>query len=291
MTKRLLPVLLVFLSINTVLIAQELPMVAVYSLVSIDTPETVRRTVNDLVFSFIREQRNYRVLDMRKDSLPEDLSIPAGSDYIFYGNLINRTDGIKLELVLKGGMYNTTRLLSRVYENSNRILLESRMLVRDLFDQSVALPEPEFVEIPQVVSLIDSESYGFEDNLLQVKNIDSLSGSWRGGEGIEKVMILRGGRGVAIFDSGISISLELIIGNNELFIKQKGPLSIRQFLNLPDLVAQQAVSIVPPLEWRFRVTPDFKKLVGVNKTVSIKHDGKNILSMENIEVKTVWLRE
>ncbi|HKL85058.1 MAG TPA: hypothetical protein VJ861_01865 [Treponemataceae bacterium] len=291
MTKRLLPVLLVFLSINTVLIAQELPMVAVYSLVSIDTTETVRRTVNDLVFSFIREQRNYRVLDMRKDSLPEDLSIPAGSDYIFYGNLINRTDGIKLELVLKGGMYNTTRLLSRVYENSNRILLESRMLVRDLFDQSVALPEPEFVEIPQVVSLIDSESYGFEDNLLQVKNIDSLSGSWRGGEGIEKVMILRGGRGVAIFDSGISISLELIIGNNELFIKQKGPLSIRQFLNLPDLVAQQAVSIVPPLEWRFRVTPDFKKLVGVNKTVSIKHDGKNILSMENIEVKTVWLRE
>lgn len=291
MTKRLLPVLLVFLSINTVLIAQELPMVAVYALVSIDTPETVRRTVNDLVFSFIREQRNYRVLDMRKDSLPEDLSIPAGSDYIFYGNLINRTDGIKLELVLKGGMYNTTRLLSRVYENSNRILLESRMLVRDLFDQSVALPEPEFVEIPQVVSLIDSESYGFEDNLLQVKNIDSLSGSWRGGEGIEKVMILRGGRGVAIFDSGISISLELIIGNNELFIKQKGPLSIRQFLNLPDLVAQQAVSIVPPLEWRFRVTPDFKKLVGVNKTVSIKHDGKNILSMENIEVKTVWLRE
>lgn len=291
MTKRLLPVLLVFLSINTVLIAQELPMVAVYALVSIDTPETVRRTVNDLVFSFIREQRNYRVLDMRKDSLPEDLSIPAGSDYIFYGNLINRTDGIKLELVLKGGMYNTTRLLSRVYENSNRILLESRMLVRDLFDQSVALPEPAFVEIPQVVSPIDSDSYGFEDNLLQVKNIDSLSGSWRGGEGIEKVMILRGGRGVAIFDSGISISLELIIGNNELFIKQKGPLSIRQFLNLPDLVAQQAVSLVPPLEWRFRVTPDFKKLVGINKTVSIKHDGKNILSMENIEVKTVWLRE
>lgn len=291
MTKRLVQVMIVLLFCNTVFIAQELPIVAVYSLVSVDTPETVRRSVNDLVFSFIREQRSYRVLDMRNDSIPEDLSTPAGSNYIFYGKLINRSDGIKLELVLKGGIYNTTRLLSRVYENSNRILLESRMLVRDLFDQSVALPEPASVEISQNLTIVEPELDAFEDNLIQVKNIDSLSGSWHGGDGIEKVMILRGGRGVAVFDSGISISLELINGTNELFIRQKGPLSIRQFLNLPDAVAQQAVSIVPPLEWRFLVSSDYKRLVGVNKTVLIKHDGKNIVSMENVEIKTVWSRE
>lgn len=291
MTKRLVPVMIAFLLFNTVFIAQELPVVGVYSLISIDTSETVRRSVNDLVFSFIREQRNYRVLDMRNDSLPEDLSIPPGANYIFYGKLVNRSDGIQLELVLKGGIFNTTRLLSRIYENSNRILLESRMLVRDLFDQSIALPEPSSAEITKPLSLSDSQSDINEENLQHIKNIDSLSGSWRGGEGIEKVMILRGGRGVAVFESGISISLELINGNNELFIRQKGPLLIRQFLNLPDAIAQQAVSIVPPLEWRFLVTPDYKKLVGINKTVIIKHDGKNILSMDNVEVKTVWSRE
>ena len=123
-------------------VSQSLPVVAAYTLSSDNANDTLSRTVNDLVFSFIRELRTYRMVDMRSESLPADLRVPDGTDYLFYGSLKEQPDGIRLELILKGGPDSVTRMISRVYENSNRILLESRMLVRTLFDQSVPLPDP-----------------------------------------------------------------------------------------------------------------------------------------------------
>ncbi|MCD1654609.1 hypothetical protein K7J14_07815 [Treponema zuelzerae] len=278
------------------LFGQGLPVVAVYSLQYENTPTTVVKTVNDIVFSFIREQRNYRIIDLRNEPLREDLSVPEGSDFLFYGTLLSRSDGMKLELVLKGGVDQTTRIISRVYENSNKILLESRLLVRDLFDRSIALPDPPSPDetlsasTQQSSNVLIAPKQDEPYSLKKVTDLDSLSGSWQGESGIEKIMILRGGRGVAVLESGISISLELIRGENELIIRQKGSVHIRQFLDLPDAVARQAVSIVPPLEWRFLSTEDDSKLIGTSFGVVIKHDGKNILTMEPKQEKIEWSR-
>ncbi len=280
-----------------VLHAQSLPSVASYSLTSEAVGENVTRTVNDLVFSFIKEVRTYRIIDMRSDVLPSDLRVLDGTDYLFYGTLTGVSDGIRLELVLKGGPFAVTRLISRVYENSNRILLESRMLVRDLFDQSVALPDPldmpsvpgdKSVAVPTVVS---APVAGPARELVAVRSLDSLAGSWRGEEGIEKVMLLRGGRGVAILFSGISIPLELSLSAGDLVIRQKGMANPRQFMDLSDSVAKQAATIAPPLEWRFLITTDQKTLSGIKKTVIINNDGKNILTMEAVVLDTRWERD
>lgn len=288
---------IIFLVLGTqlVLFAQTLPVVAAYALVSNEVSDPVSKTVNDLVFSFIKELRTYRPLDMRADQLPRDLGVPDGADYIFYGNLINQSDGIKLELVLKGGPQRITRLISRVYDNSNRILLESRLLVRDLFDQSVSLPDP--VETAQTQPL--PEQAGTDPapkmpignkELVPVENMDSLAGSWRGEDGIEKVMLLRGGRGVAVLTSGISLTLELLVTGGELVIRQKGTANPRQFIDLPDPVAKQAAAIAPPLEWRFLISADQTVLSGTKKTVLIKNDGKNILTMEDRTLNVNWIR-
>lgn len=291
-TRRYVCIVLIVLAAIPVLPAQGLPVVAAYSLSSTASNDTVAKTVNDLIFSFIRELRTYRILDMRAEALPDDLGVPDGTDYIFYGTLQDKSEGIRLELILKGGPYAVTRNISRVYENSNRILLESRMLVRDLFDQSVALPDPASEQIVQSTPEAPSDSAsGSGTELLPVRNINALTGSWRGEEGIEKIMILRGGRAVAVLVTGISISLELIISGDDLVIRQKGALNPRQFADLSDAVAKQAAVVAPPLEWRFLVSADQKKLSGTKKTVIIKNDGQNILSMENIVVDVVWLRD
>ncbi len=293
-SKRLLfTVFLTFCS-GLVLFAQVLPSVASYALTSSGVGENVTRTVNDLVFSFIKELRTYRIIDMRSDALPGDLRVPDGTDYLYYGSLTGVSDGIKLELVLKGGPFAVTRLISRVYENSNRILLESRMLVRDLFDQSVALPDP--AEIPPDAADGNrigpaSAAVATARELVAVGNLDSLAGSWRGEEGIEKVMLLRGGRGVAILTSGISIPLELYLASGDLVIRQKGMANPRQFMDLSDPVARQAATIAPPLEWRFLITSDQKTLSGIKKTVIIKNDGKNILTMEGVVLDARWDRD
>lgn len=276
------------LAISSHAAAQDLPVVAVYTLSSSDVGDHIAKTVNDLVFSFVRELRTYRVMDMRSESLPRDLGAPDGTDYIFFGTMTDQPDGIKLELVLKGGPLGVTRLLSRVYENSNRILLESRMLVRDLFDQSVQLPEP---SIRMADAAPASAPQGLQpENLKPVGNIDSLAGSWKGEDGIERIMILRGGRGVAVLSSGVSIPLEIITSGEDLVVRQKGSANPRQFADLPDPVAKQAAAIAPPLEWRFLITDDQQTLSGKKKDVRIKNDGKNVLSMDSRELTVSWTR-
>ena len=104
-------------------------------------------------------------------------------------------------------------------------------------------------------------------------------------------MILRGGRGVAVLSSGVSMPLDLLLSDGILVVRQKGPSSIRQFIDLPDPVAKQAVSAAPPLEWYLMVSSDQKTLGGTKKTVLIKNDGKNILSMENLSLDVLWTRE
>jgi len=292
--QRILVIFCMFFFLSSIVYAQSLPSVAVFSLFSNDLKDNISMTVDDLVYSFIRELRTYRIVDMRSDSPPLDFGVPDGTDYAFFGTMTSQPDGIKLELVLKGGPFGVTRLISRVYENSNRILLESRILVRDLFDQSIRLPDPDepvFVRNRQEKPIVTDTSTLEEKALVSVTNIDSLAGSWRGEDGIEKIMLLRGGRGVAVLSSGVSLSLEVIVSNGDLIVRQKGSSNPRQFDNLPDPVAKQAVNVAPPLEWRFLISKDQKTLSGTKKTVIIKNDGKNILKMENDERPVSWVRD
>jgi len=183
-----------------------------------------------------------------------------------------------------------------VYENSNKALLDSRTLVRDLFDFSIVLPSNDQQNLlPDLTLAKDTAGDGKKSDqavsLISVNSLDSLTGNWLAEQGIEKVMIFRGGRGVAVLSSGISISLELLIAGEFLVVRQKSPLMARQFSDLPDQIAKQAVSIIPPLEWKFKKTPDSSILIGQKKTTTILHDGKNILNLESVMLNVEWHRE
>jgi len=282
----LIHLLVIQLSLLPSLHAQTPPSVAAFSLVAKNAPESTAKTANDVVFSFIKELRSYRVVDMRAEPLPLDLGVPDGMDYIFYGYLEGENGGMRLELVLKGGPWAVTRKISRVYDTTNRILLESRMLVRDLFDQSVALPDPE-----QQKDTGKEQTIPAATELIDVPSLDALAGSWKGESGIEKIMLLRGGRGIVVLESGVSLTLDLLISGGELVVRQKGLPQPRQFADLPDPVANQAAAIAPPIEWRFHITPDLATLSGTKKAVSFTHDGKNIISMENAEMAVRWDRD
>lgn len=276
---------ILFAIVTAVVCAQESPVVAAYTLSGDDVGEHIVATVNDLVFSFIRELRTYQIRDMRRETLPRDLGVPDGINYIFYGSIQGQSDGIKLELILKGGPFQITRIISRVFENTNRILLESRMLVRDLFDLTVQLPEPPPVQTNLAIS---PEQVTPPSN--KVANLDSLAGTWTGERGVEKILILRGGRGVVVLSSGISLSVELGISGNELVVKQKSGVTSRQFLDLNDAVAKEAALLAPPLEWVFAISYDNAVLSGIKKNVSVKNDGITVLSISPLIENVEWKR-
>jgi hypothetical protein len=258
-----------------------LPGVAVYQLQAPELSEQTVQTVDNLVFSFIKELKTYTILDLRSQTVPADFPKNPAIDYVFFGMLKEVPEGIKLELVLKGREDQFTRIISKVYGNINKILLDSRLLVFNLFDFSVPL-EGLTVSTPQNEQ--DTE-FGY------VETVDSLAGSWKGEKGLDRVMILRGGRGMAVFSSGVSVSLDFKIDNGYLLVTQKGSLQPRQFLNLPDEIARQAVQQTNPPQWRFLVSPDKKILSGTKVDAEIQYNETSIISIKYDTATVEWLRD
>ena len=277
--KTLYIALLLIISLPPALSA--LPGVAVYQLQAPELSEQTVQTVDNLVFSLIKELKTYTILDLRSQTVPADFPKNPAIDYIFFGMLKETPEGIKLELVLKGREDQFTRIISKVYGNINKILLDSRLLVFNLFDFSVPL-EGLTVSTPQNEQ--DTE-FGY------VETVDSLAGSWKGEKGLDRVMILRGGRGMAVFSSGVSVSLDFKIDNGYLLVTQKGSLQPRQFLNLPDEIARQAVQQTHPPQWRFLVSPDKKILSGTKVDAEIQYNETSIISIKYDTATVEWLRD
>ena len=271
--------LLLLTGIHAMLCA--VPKVAVYQLQAPTMSEQTVQTVDNLVFSFIKELKTYTIFDVRAQPVPADFPVDISVDYIFYGVLKEVPEGIKLELILQGKEDQVTRKISKVYENINKILLDSRLLVFNLFDFSVPL-EQLARSMPQTEQ---STEFGYIDT------VDSLAGSWKGEQGLDRVMILRGGRGMAVFSSGVSVSLELKIDNGYLLVTQKGNLQPRQFLNLPDTIAQQAVQKINPPQWRFLVSADKKILSGTKVDAQIQYNDTAIIDIQYGTAVVEWLRD
>ena len=279
-TKKLyIMLLLLLISLPPVLSA--LPGVAVYQLQAPTMNEQIAQTVDNLVFSFIKELKTYTIFDLRNESAPVDFPKNPAIEYIFFGALEEVPEGIKLELILKGRKDQFTRIISKVYDNINKILLDSRLLVFNLFDFSVPL-EQLARSLPQTEQ---NTEFGYIDT------VDSLAGSWKGEPGLDRVMILRGGRGMAVFSSGVSVSLDLKIENGYLLVTQKGNLQPRQFLNLPDEIARQAVQKTNPPQWRFLVSSDKKILSGTKVDAQIQYNETAIISIEYDTATVEWLRD
>lgn len=257
------------------------PRVAVYQLQAPTMNMQTVQTVDSLVFSFIKELKNYTILDSRSQPVPNDFSPEISADFMFFGILKEETEGIKLELVLKAKEEQLTRKISKVYENVNRILLDSRLLVLNLFDFSVSLE-----------ALADSAAGNKQSmEFGHIETVDSLAGSWKGEAGIERIMILRGGRGMAVFSSGVSISLEFKIENGYLLVTQKGTLQPRQFLSLPDDIAKQAIHQINPPHWRFLVSTDKKVLSGTKTDAQIQYNENTITDIQYITAGVEWMRD
>ena len=271
--------LLLLISLPQVLSA--LPGVAVYQLQAPAISEQTAQTVDNLVFSFIKELKAYTIFDLRNQSVPADFPNDPTIDYIFFGALEDVPEGIKLELILKGRKDQVTRIISKVYDNISKILLDSRLLVFNLFDFSVPL-EQLARSLPQTEQ---NTEFGY------IETVDSLAGSWKGEPGLDRVMILRGGRGMAVFSSGVSVSLDLKIDNGYLLVTQKGSLQPRQFLNLPDEIARQAVQKTNPPQWRFLVSPDKKILSGTKVDAQIQYNETAIISVKYDTATVEWLRD
>ncbi len=261
------------------------PSVAVFKLSAKNINKQTNIAINNAIFTFIKELKNYKVVDMRNNPL-NDKTVFGKYDYVFSGRILGVKKGIKLELVLKNSSDEITRSINKVYRNSNLILLDSRVLVSDLFNNSST-------NLNTAYKLVqDSMNEDINnDDLLPVTDLSVLSGSWKGEKGVERIEIMRGGRAIAMLSSGVSIFLTMKLDNGYLNIKQSSAPLAKQFVNLPDLIAKKASNMGKTPSWKFKISKDNKILSGMKTDIEIKHNEQDIISMKKVQIPVTWHKD
>lgn len=270
--------------------------VAFLRMPSQDVSAVLERTINEVVFSFTGEIKNYSVQDFGNTSEKIVVSSPDIL-YIFTGKILGFEDGVRLELCFKNRNLEIVRYLARDYEGTNKILLESRLLVKELFETRDDIEvarlsfEASAKSSPKKEKQMEDIKNFVEKEFKNIYTVDALAGAWYGEDGeIEKIMIMRGGRGVAIWVSGISLLLDVKLEDGILVISQKGMPQPRQFVNLPDNIASLAAKTAKPIVWQFSVDENLKVLSGLKKTSLVQYMNDKIVSISEVAVPAVWHR-
>ena len=103
----------------------------------------------------------------------------------------------------------------------------------------------------------------------------AIAGTWSGDEYIDKVVIMRGGRGFIIFKNGASMSITISISENNadfpVTISQAGGSNASFFPELPRTVALEVATNAKPVEWRLRLEGD-SMLRGTKRTLVQKSE-------------------
>ena len=245
------------------------PVLNVFKIKAENADEKIVANVNNAIYGFLSENREYKITDCRSFASPEAENVPR-ADFSFYGTLSNSTDELQLDLVLKSTGSGTTRLLSRNYANVNLILLESKTLLQQLLNLNY--------ELPVVAS---SKGAGASETVSS-----GIPGTWSGESDIKSIKLLQNGRGVIIFNSGVSISVDYVVQNGTVEITQKGAITERQFPNVPAELVAEVLKKAVPLTWKLKLNETTLSGVRIETTVTVASG--QISSIKNETHDVTW---
>lgn len=100
------------------------------------------------------------------------------------------------------------------------------------------------------------------------ESTDTIAGTWTGEDGVDKAVILRGGRGFIIFSNGatMNIKVETLEGGERIVITQAGKSNASFFPELPREVALNMAAAAEPIVWTLSLDDD-GTLTGEKRTL------------------------
>lgn len=250
-----------------------------YGIVSEDLDSNMSKMTSDLYFTQLSEINNFSVSDKRTASVqssPPDFSSLSKSALSFYTTIKKDANSEKWNAIFHviDKAKNEEHSQNKQYDSFYKILMEPK----NTLQETIRLLIENKSEIKTASANENTKEKNQPDKDLSIKiKIDStenLSGTWNSiDSNINKIVILRGGRGFVIFKNGASmnISVELSNTNNQkIIITQKGRSNASFYPELPRNVALAAAVSAPPITWTLNVI-DSNTLIG-NKN-SLGPDG------------------
>lgn len=226
----------------------------------------------DLFFTQFTSMAGYTVFD-RRDTVYEK-GIDSSSNIIFYSEIEESGDGNWVcTLNVINSSKNKNLNITKTYASYYKILLDAKTSLENLLTSLEGNAAPEVVQEPPKQNQSPSKA-----------NIEELAGTWTGESLIDKIVILRGGKGFVIFKNGATMNIAVSTEGSNVVIKQTGKPNASFFPELPRDLALKNVMNAQPVLWTLSLL-DSQTLSG-NKTTLIEDaSSENGVSEGNLQVE------
>lgn len=261
---------------------QKFSQIDFYGIASKDTEKNMLSMTEDIFLAQLKELE-YNIEDKRKSSFSEDFfsgaadfsasDIPETGYFYAVISKISQNDW-EMRLTLKIHGYEEPKTAVSNYNSYYKILMDSKVSLRGIVENLAKnysgenSPEKEIGRI----------------------SFESLAGSWNDGKYLNKIVIMRGGRGFVIFKNGAPMNISVKIndepdGTQSIKISQTSGNNASYFPEIDRQKALENAMQAEPVVWNFKMeSPDV--LSGTIETLVQTENGR----IERKELPSKWTK-
>ena len=248
------------------------------------------KMTSDLYFTQLSEINSFSVADKRTDVILENLpdqegfSLTALSFFITI-NKDKTSDKWTTTYHVVNKAQNDEHLKTNHYDSFYKILMEPKSLLQETLKNLIENGS----DSDNVTANAQKEpSFKDNSNKSKINSTETLSGTWKGEENINKIIILRGGRGFVIFKNGASMNVTVAISDSDssvVTVTQNGKANASFYPELARNVALSAAISAEPIKWTL-TSKDETTLSGIKSTLIPDGDSFTVGNI-NVEWKKI----
>ncbi|MBO4533024.1 MAG: hypothetical protein J5726_04930 [Treponema sp.] len=251
----------------TALFAQSKYSIDYYGILADGVDDNMSKMTSDLYYTQLCEINNYSITDKREgiklSSIPD--SSKLNTDKLsFYAIITKAEDSSKWisTISIYDGVKKSTYSESKEYDSFYKILMEPKSSLQQTITALLS----------STASSSSAQSTSTSTKVVQ--STEFLSGTWSGEDSIDKIVIMRGGRGFVIFKNGASMNITVEIkasgSSQSIVITQNGKANASFFTDLPrELALKEAVN-ADPIRWVLEASDD-NTLKGIKSTLILNN--------------------
>lgn len=258
-----------------------------YGIVSTEIDANMSKMTSDLYYTQLSEINNFSVTDKRTSASLTERPDPALfsdkklSFFTFISKDLNSDKWITVYYVVDKTK-NEEHSKKKIYDSFYKLLMEPKDVLKDTIKQ--------LIENDNSATSISAASQGTLSPPKEafIASTEELSGTWGGEDNINKIVIMRGGRGFVIFNNGASMNITVELsgseGNKKVIITQKANSNASFYPELNRTAALSAAVSAKPIKWTLAIT-DSNTLKGTKDTLLPDGD-----SYKEGSINVTWTR-
>lgn len=239
-----------------------------------DLDLNMAKLTGDLYYTQLSEFQNYSVNDRRSEFSSKeienlDTSLFSEEKKTFYVEICKKPSSDKWLVIFHISHQNKEFEKTKEYDSYYKILMEPKDNLRQTLSSLLDRKEGTIAAAPQNRDEIKNPAESGEKTSSQVST-EFLSGTWKGEDGLNKIVIMKGGRGFVIFSNGASMNITIKMNEGSDSKKIKVIQNQRSNASyFPELSREQALQHAldaQPIEWTL-LAEDSNTLTGEKRTL------------------------